>query len=207
MIDTLKKVPLFQVINPGSKGCINHIRTLEEESKKEFGKGFYWLFHKESIQGLEDLSFARIGYSPGDITSMDLSFRIKRKFQNILFKKPIVISQKRYLSLFKKNLMILKDNKSYYPCIISGWDNTPRYKNRGFLIKGDIVNLLYEQLRILDDIYKCSNNNIELDYIFIKAWNEWAEGNILEPYNVNDILKNPLKAVSKFKANSYFFKK
>ena len=82
MIYKLKKgMPLFQVINPGSKGCINHIRTLEEESKKEFGKGFYWLFPLKSIQGLEDLSFARIGYSPGDITSMDLSFRIRENFK------------------------------------------------------------------------------------------------------------------------------
>ena len=51
------------------------------------------------------------------------------------------------------------------------WDNTPRHKERGFVITP------YE--RELFDTYMEKIKNEE--YLFINAWNEWAEGMMLEP--------------------------
>jgi len=202
-------MPLFQVINPDSEGCVNHIKTLENESKKFFGKGFFWLFpSNKSILGLEHLNFARVGYAPGDITSQDFSFKFKRKVQKFLIKKPIVISNKKYLKLFNSELIkSFKNDIKYYPCIISGWDNTPRYKNNGFLIKGNVEKLLKSQLEILKKNIENSNDYIDIDFVFIKAWNEWAEGNILEPFSYKNRIFNPAKIIKVFKSlNTDLFK-
>lgn len=59
-----------------------------------------------------------------------------------------------------------------------GWDNSPRMKEKGIYIsrptKKQFKDYLREKIRIGKNIY-------HTDYLFINAWNEWAEGTYLEP--------------------------
>lgn len=80
------------------------------------------------------------------------------------------------------------------PCVLAGWDNTARYKNKGVVIEGNIEDLIEGQLEIL----KKSQNKHE--FILVKAFNEWAEGNILEPYSLNGINYHPYKKIIAFKS-------
>lgn len=69
--------------------------------------------------------------------------------------------------------------ESEVPCIIPNWDNTPRSG-----IKGRIF--LNESPKVYEDwLYKTveqiSDRVFEERLIFVKSWNEWAEGNFLEP--------------------------
>lgn len=50
------------------------------------------------------------------------------------------------------------------------WDNTPRHKNRGYVITPIKKETMFNYLNHVKDE----------EYIFINAWNEWAEGMILE---------------------------
>lgn len=59
----------------------------------------------------------------------------------------------------------------------SGWDNTCRHGRRGFVITGQTPELFREYLKKLVEI--ANKNNVE--YIFLNAWNEWAEGMYIEP--------------------------
>ncbi|PPD35119.1 MAG: lipopolysaccharide biosynthesis protein [Methylomonas sp.] len=66
-----------------------------------------------------------------------------------------------------------------YPCIIPNWDNTPRSGKNGLVLTNSTPELLKLQIKksleILDD-YSVSNK-----IIILKSWNEWAEGNYVEP--------------------------
>lgn len=55
------------------------------------------------------------------------------------------------------------------------WDNTPRHKERGYVITPFIKEQFDEYMDLIKDE----------EYLFINAWNEWAEGMMLEPTKEN----------------------
>jgi hypothetical protein len=67
----------------------------------------------------------------------------------------------------------------YYPSICVGWDNTPR-RNHGALVMVDNDVEVFER-RLTELIDEVGSKPFEERVIFINAWNEWAEGNFLEP--------------------------
>jgi hypothetical protein len=90
--------------------------------------------------------------------------------------KPTVYSYKKILS------KLLEDGPSgngNYPCVIPNWDNTPRSGRNGLVFHGSTPELfrihLKEALRAVKDFPPQHRT------VFVKSWNEWAEGNDLEP--------------------------
>lgn len=67
----------------------------------------------------------------------------------------------------------------YYPSIFVGWDNTPRRGEKGVIIIKNNPKFFGEGLAEL--INGVQSKPYEDRLIFINAWNEWAEGNHLEP--------------------------
>lgn len=66
-----------------------------------------------------------------------------------------------------------------YPCVIPNWDNTPRSGVNGMVLHGSTPELFRHHLR--SAIQNVEPLPIERRFIFVKSWNEWAEGNHLEP--------------------------
>ena len=64
------------------------------------------------------------------------------------------------------------------PGAFVGWDNTPRHGSKGRVFVNDSPDkfrmYLSKQIKRAKTVYK-------KDYIFMYAWNEWAEGGYLEP--------------------------
>ena len=131
-----------------------------------------------------------LGYPPGDARLNGIYAKLK--IQNIirtipifkliidqlnLFQKISVISYPEYAVKYAKYLDSKIHLKKYIPTILSGWDNTPRYGTRGFVFE-DFNSQDFG--RLLSHAYSRSIENNK-GFIMIKAWNEWAEGNVLEP--------------------------
>ena len=55
------------------------------------------------------------------------------------------------------------------------WDNTPRHKHRGYVITP------YDHSKFISYMNLIKGQ----EYLFINAWNEWAEGMIMEPTEEN----------------------
>ena len=67
----------------------------------------------------------------------------------------------------------------YLPCIFVGWDNTARRGRNGIVINGQNKADFKESLVSAKTLVK--KYPAEERIVFINAWNEWAEGNHLEP--------------------------
>ena len=66
-----------------------------------------------------------------------------------------------------------------YPCAIPNWDNTARSGANGMLLQGSTPELFRAQFR--KAVAAVGHYPPEHKLVFIKSWNEWAEGNHLEP--------------------------
>lgn len=71
------------------------------------------------------------------------------------------------------------DGLETYPCVVPNWDNTPRSGKNGLVLKGSTPALFGRQLEKAVRI--TAHLPSERRFIFVKSWNEWAEGNYLEP--------------------------
>jgi len=66
-----------------------------------------------------------------------------------------------------------------FPSIIPGWDHTPRSGREG-LVMIDSTPELFEK-HVQEAVELVRDKDAENKIIFIKSWNEWAEGNYMEP--------------------------
>ena len=66
-----------------------------------------------------------------------------------------------------------------YPCVVHAWDNTPRSGRNGVAYVGSSPAAFRDLLATA--MVAVSRNQPDNQLIFLKSWNEWAEGNHLEP--------------------------
>jgi lipopolysaccharide biosynthesis protein len=66
-----------------------------------------------------------------------------------------------------------------FPGVSPSWDNTPRRRRQGIVIHGSTPERYRSWLRVTVDEFTPFGPGEDL--VFLNAWNEWAEGNHLEP--------------------------
>jgi hypothetical protein len=66
-----------------------------------------------------------------------------------------------------------------YPLVLPNWDNTPRIGMRSLVLHNATPELFRGHLR--EAIRRVEDRRPEERIVFLKAWNEWAEGNHVEP--------------------------
>jgi hypothetical protein len=71
--------------------------------------------------------------------------------------------------------------QSGVPCIFVGWDNSARRGDNGIIFTGCSPEAFASELK--DELDRWKNSTKDTDFLFVNAWNEWAEGNCLEPNN------------------------
>ncbi|MBI5629295.1 MAG: glycoside hydrolase family 99-like domain-containing protein [Elusimicrobia bacterium] len=64
------------------------------------------------------------------------------------------------------------------PCVMPGWDNSPRRRQGAVILKGASPRIYEAWLAAVVRGLKARGSEA---FVFINAWNEWAEGTCLEP--------------------------
>jgi lipopolysaccharide biosynthesis protein len=77
--------------------------------------------------------------------------------------------------------MLAKPKATYkcYPCVSPGWDNSPRKKENALIMIDSTPEYFGNWVQKKVDTFEPYSR--EENLLFINAWNEWAEGNHLEP--------------------------
>lgn len=66
-----------------------------------------------------------------------------------------------------------------FPLVLPNWDNTPRSTYDGIVLSNSNPELFRKMLK--KALEQIEERSPEHKLIFVKSWNEWAEGNYLEP--------------------------
>lgn len=83
-----------------------------------------------------------------------------------------------YSSAQEAMLRLCREGQDFN-CVFVGWDNSPRRGKDGIILANTSISVFES---VLDEtVRSLSSKPPEEQIIFLNAWNEWAEGNHLEP--------------------------
>lgn len=105
---------------------------------------------------------------------------VHRRFQqvkNILFNRPR--NSYSYEMAYPYFIDELDKNSQCVPTIIPMWDHSPRSTSKAVILHGSTPELFKCHVCQVFGILK--NKSKEDSLVFLKSWNEWAEGNYMEP--------------------------
>ncbi len=152
-----------EAIKHGLNGVhfVGYTLEVEEEYEKIMGLGF------EAVNSCKVNRFFKHENFLNSIHK-----RLGTKCFKIPYRQKYSEAMKYFIGEFEK-----KGN--VYPSIIPNWDHTPRSGHGGYLLTNSSPNLFDKHVKnvfkVLDS--KPMNNRI----CFLKSWNEWGEGNYVEP--------------------------
>jgi lipopolysaccharide biosynthesis protein len=85
-----------------------------------------------------------------------------------------------YRDVIGRSLLRRREEWEQFPCVTPSWDNSARRANNGVILRGATPDLFEDWL-----VAALERAGKELPpghrLVFVNAWNEWAEGNHLEP--------------------------
>ena len=102
--------------------------------------------------------------------------RIKMRLNKLLGRLRRAVKYSEAYPLF---IQEIDTEENVYPSIIPNWDHTPRSGKAGTVLLNSTPSLFKNHCREILDIVKSKREENQI--IFIKSWNEWGEGNYMEP--------------------------
>lgn len=179
---------LFMIYMPLELPEAKHFITMWNELAISYGLGgFYFIGHlvhgdevnEQNVEKIMDMGF--------DAVNVVELFRAKNVinsgwtlYKNIMMAKllgrPLVIDHKQILPhLITK----LEKRKDVILTITPNWDHTPRSGKGGFVLKNSTPEVFREHVKSILELTREKGSNDNL--VILKAWNEWGEGNYVEP--------------------------
>jgi hypothetical protein len=122
------------------------------------------------------MEFKKKGFSQKLLKNIIRKNKSKSIEKTLLRAKPKIYFYKDFV---KHSNPPINDKIDHYPCIAPNWDNTPRSGAKGLVLHDSTPELF--RIHLNNALTKMNNRRVEKKIVFIKSWNEWAEGNYLEP--------------------------
>lgn len=129
-------------------------------------------YEKIMQAGYDAMVACRLGYG-----KQSLLVTAIRKIVSWFIDKPMTFPYKKIYPTLIGDLEAKKDN--VFPTMIPNWDHTPRSGNHGYLYTNSTPDLFEKHAeQVIGSVIK---KPLEQQVCFIKSWNEWGEGNYMEP--------------------------
>lgn len=90
-----------------------------------------------------------------------------------------IITKYKYSDIISNFYTSYDYREDVYPSIIPNWDRSPRGGRRAVIYTDSTPALFEEHIKTALEII--SKKQDEHKILFLRSWNEWAEGNYVEP--------------------------
>ena len=174
--------PLFVVYNPGELPDARHFIEVWQREAARHGFQMHFVGHTYHTADAEkyraDGFDATILVHLFDVFKKDFSLasRVSIKLQRILFHRGQHIDYGRASRYF-----VTDDDRrdDCYPTIIPNWDHSPRSGRRGHILVKSTPERF--ERHAVDAFQHVLDKDEQHRIVFLKSWNEWGEGNYIEP--------------------------
>lgn len=182
---TVDGKPFFMIYKPFADPQVKvFIETWQKLAIENGLKGIHFVGHSNDprIEEKEILSLPGIeAVNPVRLTDYNFKMRsnLRKAVEKIIRQitgRPQVYPYSRVSKYFLKPEDAAENA---YPTIIPGWDHSPRSGNEGLVFHKTTPELFAKHVR--EAVKLVENKEDEHKIIVIKSWNEWAEGNYMEP--------------------------
>lgn len=162
--------PLFLVYRANRMPDPGKTAKIWRDEAKRLGIGEIYLCRVESFND-EHTDPNEIGF--------DASVEFQPDWQQLGKEEYIINTHKVYNYSTVVERMLRKEKPAYkrYPCVLPGWDNSPRRNTDSTIFVGSSPELFGSWLENAIKYFTPQDEKI----VFVNAWNEWGEGNHLEP--------------------------
>lgn len=194
--------PLFVIYKPlADPEVVSFIETWRKLAQINGLPGIYFVGHNNnSWDSIDDILSVGVD-SVNTVRLMSYTnnrqflVKVKDKLNSILRGVPKVYSYE-----FICKYVINKDEdtkENVFPSIISGWDHSPRSGSEALVLTNFTPQVFEKHISQVFDLIK--DKQSEHQIVFLKSWNEWAEGNYMEPdikygHGFLEVLKKSLHA-------------
>lgn len=176
--------PIFVIYKPFLIPNIGEFITNWNELavKERISDGFHFVGHTEKTSEIEPI--LKMGFNAVNIVRNGEYAFNKGLIKKILipsvlykvFKRPLKIN---YSLIMKYFVQEPERKANIYPSLIPNWDHTPRSGRKGVVFHNSTPELFAAHVKDVFNIIK--DKEEENKIVFLKSWNEWGEGNYMEP--------------------------
>lgn len=173
---------IYKIASSPKEEYLHFVRRIREVAVENGFDGLYLLAAIDDFMDIDNLEDVQSEYELDALMEFSaVAGRRDWKIKDVEFFDPACRSFCYDVDDFVQNKKYLLDTKAkVIPGLVTEWDNTPRRYNRGASILQSTPDN-YKQW--LADLIRWTEENSAPDerFIFVNAWNEWAEGAHLEP--------------------------
>lgn len=174
---------MFSIYRPLDFKNVSELLVQWNELAKKNGlEGFHFIGMTQRAEDIEEIK--KLGFDAVNIFRLenwnvstgskykDLSTYIMHRVFNYPYKYD-------YRKIMKRLVGTEEKSNDVYPTLIPNWDHTPRSGRGGFLLDNSTPELFRKHV---EDVLDVVSDKVGEDRIvFLKSWNEWGEGNYVEP--------------------------
>lgn len=178
--------PLFVIYSLKNKEEIKLIiETWKELAIQNGLKGIYFV----TVQGEKTKQeILDLGFDAMYRLNSYLNVHIRRNLLTkalLKLKIKVLKGPRRYS--YKEMIKFMYDDQNFekeiIPIIVPGWDHSPRSGNAGIVFTNSTPKLFAQQVRKACSYLKSKKEENKI--LFLVSWNEWGEGNYIEPDSTN----------------------
>lgn len=169
--------PLLYIYRPADVVRPQLMREVWDQRADQLGLGRPYLVGEVDLATSDGRRVANSAEFDGVVdTSWDRAFGRGQKVQRRLPGGPM---RRDYRAAAEKINVTPDDlHVPSFPMVLTGWDNTPRFGRRGVVLEDYTPQALQHAVKAA--LARLPREPAP-QFLFVKSWNEWAEGNVLEP--------------------------